>query len=190
MSVFSSPFNEPFHNPFGSPFNGPGVGGGVALVDPVEYFGVRLEWLYSADNEAGQGATSTGPSAVSVGGPLGYIADQSPHARHLTQATSAKRIKLGEDAAGNRVFYFDGNKDISLDTASIDLSAKTKLSIFFAGRVASTSGVYKVPYYLNPAGAGVAQLISGASTVARLDNGIQSHGTATAGVTTSPPIYE
>lgn len=176
--------------PLGRTLTDPGVGGGAALVDPVDYFGSRLEWLYSAVNEAGLGATSAGPSTVTVGGPLGYIADESVHGRHLTQANTAKRIKLGEDGAGNRVFYFDGNKDISLDTASIDLSAQTKLSIFFAGRVASTSGVYKVPYYLNPAGAGVAQLINGTYVGALLHNGIQSHGTATAGVTTSPAIYE
>ena len=136
---------------FSPALTAPGIGGGAAPYDPAE-LGARLAFWYASNDPATLGQTSSGVSAVAALDPLGYIGDKSGNARHLTQATSAKRIKLNVDGEGRPYFYFDGTKDISLDSASFDLSAHTKLTVFFAGAPDALDGVYKIPFYRKPAG--------------------------------------
>lgn len=190
MSVFSSPFNEPFHNPFGSPFNGPGVGGGAAPFDPAE-LGARLAFWYASNDPATLGQTSSGVSAVAALDPLGYIGDKSGNARHLTQATSAKRIKLNVDGEGRPYFYFDGTKDISLDSASFDLSAHTKLTVFFAGAPDALDGVYKIPFYRKPAGGdgAMAMMVNASTSTGVIIGSTGQGGAGGVPITTTVELY-
>lgn len=188
-----SPLCGGLFNPLFSPFERSPcrvAGGGAAAFDPTT-MGSRLAFFWEAANASGIGQTSAGPSAVADLDPVGYIGDKSSHGRNLTQATSAKRIKVNTDGSGRRYFYFDGTKTISLDTADIDLSAHTKLTVFFAGFVDATDAVYKVPFYRRPAGGAgsLAMLVIAAAGSARIAGATGQVDTANVVVGTSVDLF-
>lgn len=166
------------------------AGGGVAAFDPAT-MGSRLAFWWTAADADTLGQTSAGPSAVADLDPVGYIADKSSHGRNLTQATSAKRIKINTDGNGRRYFYFDGTKSISLDTADIDMSAHTKLTVFFAGFVDSTDAVYKVPFYRSPGGGAgsMAMLVNAATSTGRVTGSTGQIDTGGVPITTTVELY-
>lgn len=164
--------------------------GGVSLAAKIAAFGARLIWWYEAASSDTLGQTSAGVSAVASGDPIGYIADKSPTGLNLTQATGAKRIKLGTDSGGRPVFHFDGTKTISLDSASINLSAHTKITVFFAGYVDATDAVIKVPFYFNPTGNGFAALANGTGLTLRYQNAANHEDLIQSAASTTPTIFE
>lgn len=54
---------------------------------------------------------SGGATPAAVGQPVGYIADKSGRGNHATQATTASKPTLRQDASGNYYLEFDGVDD-------------------------------------------------------------------------------
>jgi len=181
--LLTSPLSSPLKNPVRDVFS-PAASSQSLTAQVQAHFGARLQWFYDASDAATLGPTSAGPGVVTT--LVGYAADKSTKARHLSQSNNAKRIGYAVDGGGRPYFYFDGTKTISLDTASINLSAETKLTVFFAGMLANTAATYKVPFMLNPTGSAVGVLVNGTGATVR----VGSTDNNKIGCDTSLSIYE
>jgi hypothetical protein len=72
---------------------------------------------------------------------VGKILDKSGRGNHATQATSASRPILRQDANGKYYLFFDGIDD-SLATASIDFTSTDKMTVFAGVRKLSDATAY------------------------------------------------
>ena len=75
-----------------------------------------------------QDAAATTP-VTAVEQPVGKILDKSGRGNHATQATSASRPILRQDANGKYYLFFDGIDD-SLATAAINFTSTDKMTVF------------------------------------------------------------
>jgi hypothetical protein len=75
-----------------------------------------------------QDSAGTTP-VTAVEQPVGLILDKSGRGNHATQATSASRPLLRQDANGKYYLFFDGVDD-SLATAAINFTSTDKMTVF------------------------------------------------------------
>lgn len=155
--------------------------------------GTRVLGHYSARDTVTLGPTDAGPGAIVAGGQLGYVADKSPNGLHLRRVTSGQRIKYALDGNGRPCFFFDGTKNISLQSAAINWASHSKITVFLVVSVDATDAALKIPFYFKPessAGSFTA-LASNSKMQSRLHNGTNQHEItkATGAVSTSPKVY-
>lgn len=74
---------------------------------------------------------SDGTTAVSVGDPVGYMADKSGNGNHAIQATSTKRPTLQQDGS---LYYLDFGGDDGLATSAIDFTGGDQLTVCAGAR--------------------------------------------------------
>jgi hypothetical protein len=86
-------------------------------------------WLDPSDlSTLFQDSAGTTP-VTAVEQPVGKILDKSGRGNHATQATSASRPILRQDANGKYYLFFDGVDD-SLATAAINFTSTDKMTVF------------------------------------------------------------
>ena len=86
-----------------------------------------------------QDSAGTTP-VTAVEQPVGKILDKSGRGNHATQATSASRPILRQDAQGKYYLFFDGIDD-SLATAAINFTSTDKMTVFAGVRKLSDAAV-------------------------------------------------
>jgi hypothetical protein len=85
---------------------------GSSAFNPATLFASGEEGaLFDPSNLSTLFQLSNGTTAVAVGDPVGYIADQSGNANHAIQATAANRPLLQQDAGGKYYLDADGAND-------------------------------------------------------------------------------
>jgi hypothetical protein len=85
---------------------------GSSSFNPATLFASGEEGaLFDPSNLSSLFQLSNGTTAVAVGDPVGYIADQSGNANHAIQATAANRPLLQQDAGGKYYLDADGTND-------------------------------------------------------------------------------
>lgn len=106
------------HLGLGLTLSGRMAGGGAPAFDPASLFasGEEGAWFEPSDLST-LFQNSDGTTAVSVGDPVGYIANKSGNGNHATQATAAARPTLQQTAGGLYYLDFDGVDDWLLATA-------------------------------------------------------------------------
>jgi hypothetical protein len=124
-----------------------GVSGGQALTytsesswTPADLFasGEQGGW-YDPSDLSTMFQNDNGTGAVAVNDTVGYIADKSGRGNHLTQANSARRPVLRQDAGGKYYLEFDGADDSFATSGTVNFSATDKASVV-AGVALGDSG--------------------------------------------------
>jgi hypothetical protein len=140
--------------------------GGVAAFSPLSLFasGEQGGW-YDPSDLSTMFQLSTGTTAVAVNDPVGYIADKSGRGNHLTQANTASRPVLRQDAGGKYYLEFDGVDDKLLN-ATLDIAAQP-ITLAAVGRIqnaGSSRGNYFDGSNTSPASASAQRCILGSQT--------------------------
>ena len=112
-------------------FKVPTMHGGAAF-SPASLFssGEEGAW-YDPSDLSTLFQNSNGTTAVSVGDPVGYIADKSGNGNHAIQATPTKRPTLQQDGS---LYYLDFGGDDGLATSAIDFTGGDQLTVCAGAR--------------------------------------------------------
>ena len=96
--------------------------GGGAVFTPLSLFASSEEgaW-YDPSDLTSLAQNSDGTGAVTVGDPVGYMADKSGNGNHATQATASRRPILRQTVGGEYYLEFDGVDDY-LDSTTLSSS--------------------------------------------------------------------
>lgn len=103
-------------------------GDSAAAVRALFAAGEQGAW-YDPSDLSSMYQDSAGTTAAVVGQPVGKILDKSGRGNHATQATSASRPTLQQDASGYYYLSFDGFDD-GMATAAINFSATDKMTVW------------------------------------------------------------
>lgn len=106
--------------------------GGYVPSGPASLFasGEEGAW-YDPSDLSTMFQNSDGTGAISVNGPVGYIADKSGNGNHAFQTTSAKRPTLRQDGS---LYYLEFFGAQGLTTSAIDFTGTNEMTVFAGAR--------------------------------------------------------